>query len=66
MVEDHDVNQLLITALPERMGYSMELTADGVEVIARIDASRAGGGSRFDLVLMDLQMPFVDGYQANS
>ncbi|MGI9377006.1 MAG: PAS domain S-box protein [Tsuneonella suprasediminis] len=64
LVEDHDVNQMLITTLLERMGCSMELATDGAEAIARIDASRASGGRHFDLVLMDLQMPFVDGYQA--
>ena len=66
LVEDHDVNQQLISAMLERMECSMELAADGAEAIARVEASRLPGKRPFDVVLMDLQMPFVDGYQATT
>lgn len=63
LVEDHDVNQILIQAMTKRLGYESELAADGTEAVARVDQSIADGNP-FDLVLMDIQMPSMDGYEA--
>lgn len=63
LVEDHDVNQILIQAMTKRLGYETELASDGAEAVAQITRSIACGYP-FDLVLMDIQMPFMDGYEA--
>lgn len=63
LVEDHDINQILIKAMTEELGYQTELAADGAEAVAWIDTARSEN-SPIDLVLMDLQMPVMDGFEA--
>ncbi|WP_309648537.1 response regulator [Nocardioides sp.] len=58
VVEDNAVNQMVAGGLLESMGYTVELADDGLaalEVLAR---------RSFDVVLMDVQMPRMDGYAA--
>lgn len=60
IVEDHEVNQILIQAMTKRLGYETELAADGIEAIAKL--SEAATSNRpFDLILMDIQLPGLDG-----
>lgn len=63
VAEDHDVNQMLIKAMLTRLGYVPVIARDGVEAIARIRAGFAEG-TPFGLVLMDMQMPEMDGLAA--
>jgi len=63
VAEDHDVNQLLITAMLRKLDWEPDLAADGCEAIAMVDAARAAG-QPYDLVLMDIQMPVMDGPEA--
>ncbi len=58
LVEDNAVNQKLAVRILERMGYRPDIAANGQEAIA---ALRLG---RYDLALMDVQMPEMDGMQA--
>jgi signal transduction histidine kinase/CheY-like chemotaxis protein/HPt (histidine-containing phosphotransfer) domain-containing protein len=58
VVEDNEVNQLVAVGMLEVLGYTSEVAADGAAA-----ASRVAGG-RFDAVLMDLQMPRLDGFAA--
>ena len=58
MAEDNVVNQKLITRLLERLNYSPMLVDNG---IACLEALRR---SLYDVVLMDCQMPEMDGYAA--
>ena len=58
LVEDNPVNQKLAIRLLERMGYRADVAGDGLEAIAAIE------GSIYDLVLMDVQMPELDGLEA--
>ncbi len=58
VAEDNDVNQMVIGEMLRRLGHSVALVADGRAAVA---AARAGG---HDLILMDCQMPEMDGFAA--
>jgi two-component system sensor histidine kinase/response regulator len=58
VVEDLEVNQRIIIKMLGRLGYQADLAWNGVEAI---DALRA---APYDLILMDCQMPEMDGYDA--
>ena len=58
LAEDNPVNQLVAVALLKKMGHSVETANDGREALKRLDREP------FDLVMMDVQMPEMDGYTA--
>ena len=58
VVEDNEDNMRLMVYLLRSFGYEPELAADGAEGILRAAELRP------DLILMDIQMPEVDGYEA--
>jgi CheY-like chemotaxis protein len=58
LVEDNLTNQRLALKLLERMGHHVDVAVNGQEALNLL----ANGG--FDLVLMDCQMPVMDGFQA--
>ncbi len=58
VVEDHVVNQMVVRATLEMMGCTTEVAGGGQEGV------HAALAQHFDLVLMDCQMPDVDGYEA--
>ncbi|WP_091114721.1 hybrid sensor histidine kinase/response regulator [Nocardioides psychrotolerans] len=58
LADDNAFNQKLAVALLERMGHSVVVVPDGRRAVAAV----ATGG--FDVVLMDIQMPEMDGYEA--
>jgi CheY-like chemotaxis protein len=60
VAEDNIVNQKLTTYLLEKKGYTVEVVGDGQAVLS------AWEKQTFDLILMDLQMPEIDGLQATS
>jgi signal transduction histidine kinase/ActR/RegA family two-component response regulator len=59
VVEDNRVNQKVVTAVLGKRGFSIELANDGREALNKLE--HAGS---FDLILMDVQMPVLDGLQA--
>ena len=61
LVEDNDINQQIATELLEGAGASVDLAHHGRQAVDRL----LGGGD-YHLVLMDLQMPEMDGYQATA
>jgi len=58
LVEDNDFNQQVATELLSLMGMEVSLAVDGRQAIEKVH------GGAFDVVLMDLQMPVMDGYEA--
>lgn len=58
LVEDNPVNRQVAQRILGLLGLSVELAENGKEALEKLDASR------FDLVLMDCQMPVMDGYTA--
>ncbi len=58
VAEDNTVNQKLVMRILERMGFKADAVADGLEVLAALKRIS------YDLVLMDVQMPEMDGFEA--
>ena len=58
VAEDNAVNQKVALLLLQRMGYRADLAADGEEVLECLERQR------YDVVLMDVQMPELDGIEA--
>ncbi|WP_221391797.1 response regulator [Dyadobacter sp. NIV53] len=56
--EDNTLNQKLLQAIFERLDISLTIVGNGLEAIERLEKEE------FDLVLMDIQMPVMDGYTA--
>lgn len=63
VAEDHEVNQVLIGEMLTRLGYEYELAVDGAEAVAMIRKAESAE-NQYDLALMDLQMPYLDGIKA--
>jgi PAS domain S-box-containing protein len=59
LVEDNPVNQQLAIRLLEKWGHTVTLAVHGREAVDRL-----GAGERYDLVLMDMQMPVMGGIEA--
>ncbi len=60
LAEDNAVNQRLAVRLVERQGHAVEVASTGREALVALERRR------FDLVLMDLQMPDMDGFAATA
>jgi signal transduction histidine kinase/CheY-like chemotaxis protein len=58
LVDDNAVNAEVARALMLNLGFEVEIAADGYEALARL------AESQFDIVLMDCEMPQLDGYEA--
>lgn len=63
LVEDNEINREIETDLLERMGFNVETAENGQIAVQKMEC--AGPGD-FDLVIMDLQMPVMDGWQASA
>ncbi|WP_338662381.1 PAS-domain containing protein [Pararoseomonas sp. SCSIO 73927] len=63
VVDDVPTNRLVARALLERAGHEAELASGGAEAVDAV-AAAARAGKPFDLVLMDLAMPGMDGLEA--
>ena len=57
LVEDSHVNQLVVLSMLQKEGYSADVVENGVQALQAMQSVR------YDLVLMDCQMPEMDGYE---
>jgi CheY-like chemotaxis protein len=60
VAEDNHVNQRVLTAMLSRLGHRFDVVADGAAAIEAVKTSA------YDVVLMDCQMPGVDGFEATA
>ena len=59
VVEDNDINQMVALGMLEMLGYTAEIAESGDEAVAKASTRQ------YDAILMDLQMPRMDGYAAS-
>ncbi len=58
LVEDNIVNQKVVLAILRKKGYHIDVANDGREALSKLESAN------YDLVLMDVQMPILDGLEA--
>ena len=58
LVEDNRVNQLVASGLLKKLGHQVDLAENGERALAAL------GKRRYDIILMDCQMPVMDGFEA--
>ena len=61
LVEDNALNREIATAILEQAGLQVDSVEDGTDAVARMNTA---DDDQYDLILMDIQMPRMDGYTA--
>ena len=61
LVEDNEINQEIAQEILGNVGFVIDTVNDGSEAVDRIKSVEAGA---YELILMDIQMPIMDGYEA--
>ena len=61
LVDDVEVNREIAAMILQEMGFEVETAGDGKKAVEMVASARAG---HYDAVLMDIQMPEMDGYEA--
>ena len=64
VAEDNSVNQTVARGLLQKLGAKVDVAADGREAVNRLMTEAGEDG--YDIVLMDIQMPVMDGYEATA
>jgi two-component system sensor histidine kinase/response regulator len=64
LVEDNEINQQVAVELMEGVGVSVDVADNGRRAVEMLEA--VAGAVPYDIVLMDVQMPEMDGYQATA
>jgi PAS domain S-box-containing protein len=63
LVDDVDINRMIVIAMLEGTGISVDEVEDG---IAAVEAFKASAENAYDIILMDVQMPRMNGYEAST
>ena len=61
LVEDNEMNQMIATSILEKTGVTIDIAENGQVAVDKVKAADAG---YYDIILMDVQMPVMDGYEA--
>ena len=60
-MEDNELNQEIAVEILQETGFIMDVAEDGVIAVDKVKAARPG---QYDLILMDVQMTIMNGYEA--
>ena len=61
LAEDNEMNQIIAVAILEKTGVAIEIAENGQVAVDKVKNAAAG---YYDIILMDIQMPVMDGYEA--
>jgi CheY-like chemotaxis protein/anti-sigma regulatory factor (Ser/Thr protein kinase) len=61
LVEDNEINREIASLILEEFGFQFETAVNGRDAVEKISKSKSG---EFDAILMDIQMPIMNGYEA--
>ena len=64
LAEDNDINAVVAQKALRRLGFEVARAHDGEEATRLASAATRGQAPRFDVILMDIKMPGIDGYEA--
>ena len=64
LAEDNDINALIASRMLGKLGARVTRVGDGRAAVAAAELAMSGGGERYDLILMDIRMPELDGLAA--
>jgi len=64
LVEDNVVNQKVTTLMLSRLGYKVDLASNGLEAVNKVKERINSGRGAYDVVLMDVHMPVMNGEEA--
>ncbi len=62
LAEDNELNQEIAKAILEEAGFVIDIVNDGTDAV---DTIKRAPADSYDLILMDIQMPVMDGYEAS-
>ena len=61
LAEDNEMNQMIAVEILKSAGFTIDIASNGTEAVEKMEKSSAG---TYDVILMDIQMPIMDGYEA--
>jgi signal transduction histidine kinase/DNA-binding response OmpR family regulator len=61
LAEDNEMNQMIAVEILKSVGFTIDIASNGTEAVEKMEATPAG---TYDVILMDIQMPVMDGYEA--
>ncbi|KAJ1307039.1 hypothetical protein OPQ81_008018 [Rhizoctonia solani] len=62
ITEDNMINQTVLARQMKRAGFTFSLASNGLEALQTLERIEKEGGQKFDVILMDLEMPVLDGF----